>query len=99
MVASTICVRLVVHGTVQGVGFRFAASEAASACSVTGWVRNLPDGTVELVAQGDPDAVARMTAWAERGPRYASVHRVQVETLEEVSNLDGFEIRSTRTGG
>jgi len=97
-VASATCVRLVVHGTVQGVGFRFAASEAASACSVNGWVRNLPDGTVEVVAQGAPDAVARMTAWAKCGPRYASVDRVQVETLEELQNLDGFEIRSSRTG-
>jgi acylphosphatase len=86
-------VRLVVHGNVQGVGFRFAAREAASACSVTGWVRNLPDGSVEIVARGAPDAVARMTSWARRGPRYATVDRVQVETLEETSESDTFEIR------
>ena len=92
-------VRLVVHGIVQGVGFRFAAREAASACSVTGWVRNLPDGTVEVVAQGSPDAVARMTAWARRGPRYSSVDGVQVERLGGSPNLDAFEIRSVETGG
>ena len=68
-------------------------------CAVTGWVRNLPDGTVEIVAEGSRDAVARMTAWAQRGPRHASVDRVQVETLEESPNLDAFEVRSTRTGG
>lgn len=88
-----ICVRLVVHGSVQGVGFRFAACEAASECSVTGWVRNLGDGSVEIVAQGSPDAVARMTSWAQRGPRHASVDRVQVETLTQSSELDAFEIR------
>ena len=91
--ASATCIRLVVHGSVQGVGFRFAACEAASDCSVTGWVRNLPDGSVEIVAQGSPDAVARMTAWARRGPRYAAVDRVQVETLAESSKLDSFDVR------
>lgn len=97
--AAATCVRLVVYGIVQGVGFRFATSEAASACSVAGWVRNLPDGTVEIVAQGSPDAVARITAWARRGPTYASVDRVQVEALEELPNLADFEIRSVRAGG
>jgi acylphosphatase len=92
-VSPAICIRLVVHGSVQGVGFRFAACEAASECSVTGWVRNLPDGSVEIVAQGSPDAVARMTSWAQRGPRYAAVDRVQIETRAESSELDGFEIR------
>ena len=87
------CVRLVVHGSVQGVGFRFAAREAASECSVTGWVRNLPDGSVEIVAAGSPDAVARMTAWAQRGPRHAAVDRVQVDTLAASEDLNAFEIR------
>ena len=91
--ASATCVRLVVHGVVQGVGFRFAAREAASECSVTGWVRNLPDGSVEIVARGSPDAVARMTSWAQRGPRYAAVDRVVVETLAGPLELDTFEIR------
>lgn len=86
-------IRLLVHGSVQGVGFRFAAREAASECSVTGWVRNLPDGSVEIVAQGSADAVARMTSWAQRGPRYAVVDRVQIETLAGPSEVDGFEIR------
>jgi len=92
-VVPTTCVRLVVHGSVQGVGFRFAAREAASECSVTGWVRNLTDGSVEIVAQGSPNAVARMTAWAQRGPGHAAVERVQVETLAASSKLEAFEIR------
>jgi acylphosphatase len=92
-VAATTCVRLVVHGSVQGVGFRFAACDAASECSVTGWVRNLPDGSVEIVAQGSPDAVARMTAWARRGPRHASVDRVIVEKLAESTTMNAFEIQ------
>ena len=91
--ASVTCVRLVVHGRVQGVGFRFAACEAASDCSVAGWVRNLADGSVEIVAQGSPEAVARMTAWAQRGPRHASVDHVQVDSLAGSSAWDAFEIR------
>ena len=91
--SSATCVRIVVHGSVQGVGFRFAAREAASECSVAGWVRNLSDGTVEIVARGAPDAVARMTAWAQHGPRYARVDHVRVEAIMEPSALDGFEIR------
>jgi acylphosphatase len=92
-VPPAICIRLVVHGSVQGVGFRFAACEAASECSVTGWVHNLPDGTVEIIAQGSPDAVARMTAWAKCGPRHASVDRVQVEALAGSPSWHTFEIR------
>jgi len=86
-------VRLRVRGRVQGVGFRFAACEAAATCAVVGWVRNLPDGSVEIVAQGTADAVARMTAWAHQGPRYASVDEVRVEPVEAVDDLEGFEIR------
>jgi acylphosphatase len=93
-VASPTCVRLVVHGRVQGVGFRFTAREAAVECGVTGWVRNLPDGSVEIVAQGSPAAVARMTAWAQGGPQHASVDRVRVETLAVSPDLLRFEIRS-----
>ena len=87
------CVRLIVHGSVQGVGFRFAACQAAADCRVTGWVRNLPDGSVELVAQGSPDAVARMTAWARRGPRHAMVDCVDVTTLDESPPFDAFTVR------
>lgn len=91
--ASATCVRLIVHGSVQGVGFRFAACEAASACSVTGWVRNLPDGSVEIVAGGSPGAVARMTSWAQRGPRHATVDHVEIESFAGSEGLDAFEIR------
>ena len=86
-------VRLVVLGVVQGVGFRYAAREAASECGVAGWVRNLADGSVEIVAQGSADGVARMTAWAERGPRHASVDRVVVDGEAPEDGLTGFEIR------
>lgn len=86
-------VRLVVFGLVQGVGFRYAARDAALDCGVDGWVRNLADGSVEIVAQGSVTAVARMTAWAERGPRHALVERVVVDRLQPEGDLIAFEIR------
>lgn len=86
-------VRVVVFGMVQGVGFRYAARDAAGESDVAGWVRNLPDGSVEIVAQGQPAAVARMVAWAERGPRHAAVDRVVVERETPEGGLTGFEIR------
>ena len=91
--ASETRVRLVVTGRVQGVGFRYAACEAAFEAGVSGWVRNRPDGSVEIVAQGSPAAVARMTAWARRGPRYASVEGVHVEELASQPDPEGFDIR------
>ena len=80
-------------GLVQGVGFRYAARDAAAECGVSGWVRNLADGSVEIVIQGPSDAVACMTAWAERGPRHASVERVVVDREIPDASLTRFEIR------
>ena len=91
MGASTI--RLVVHGKVQGVGFRFAACQEASHCAVSGWVRNLPDGSVEIIAQGSSEALDRMTSWACRGPRHAVVDDVEVEKLTSSAEYHAFEIR------
>lgn len=88
-----IRVRLIVVGVVQGVGFRWAARDAAGECDVAGWVRNLPNGSVEIVAQGSPDAVSCMISWAERGPRHALVDRVVVEREAAEPGLTGFEIR------
>ena len=85
-------IRLIVTGRVQGVGFRYAAREAASECGVAGWVRNLPDGTVEIVAEGSPGALASIKAWAEKGPRHSRVERV-LEEDQEAEALRGFEIR------
>jgi acylphosphatase len=84
--------RIVVHGEVQGVFFRDSTQREASSRGVAGWVANRPDGTVEAVFEGDPDAVEGMVAFAREGSDQASVERVDVED-EEPEGLSGFEVR------
>jgi len=71
--------RFVVSGRVQGVGFRYFTQEAALREGVTGWVRNLPDGQVEALAEGDAEAVTRVERALRSGPRGARVDTVYVD--------------------
>ena len=83
--------RLVVHGDVQGVGFRWSCAREAQSLDVRGWVLNRADGSVEVVAEGEPDAVRQLVTWAHRGPRHAVVSRVEV--IEETpEGLRDFQI-------
>lgn len=85
--------RAVVTGRVQGVGYRYATRDLAERLSVTGWVRNLPSGQVEVFVQGPPAAVDAMIAWLERGPRWASVTGVEAAPAESNPGLATFEVR------
>jgi acylphosphatase len=71
-------VRLIISGEVQGVGYRAWAIRIAAELGLRGWVRNRVDGTVEMLATGDEDAVAATIEAAWRGPRLARVSDVQV---------------------
>jgi acylphosphatase len=84
--------RVTVHGHVQGVFFRDETRRRALRAGAAGWVRNRPDGTVEAVFEGAPDAVELLVRFCERGPRGADVRRIEVER-EEPEGLAGFEIR------
>jgi acylphosphatase len=84
--------RVVVHGRVQGVFFRDRTHRHARAEGVTGWVRNNPDGTVEIHAEGERAAVEQLIAFAREGPPLAQVERVDVEDIEP-EGLEGFEVR------
>jgi acylphosphatase len=72
-------VRAIVTGRVQGVGFRASTVREALRHAVTGWVRNVPDGSVELEAQGDNAHVTALLAWCQHGPSAARVLRVDVD--------------------
>jgi acylphosphatase len=83
--------RVVVHGQVQGVFFRADCRRAAQEAGVAGWVRNLPDGTVEALFEGPDDGVRRMVEWAHHGPPHAAVDHVEV-TDEAPSGAAGFVV-------
>jgi acylphosphatase len=84
--------RVVVHGEVQGVFFRDSARKEAEQQGVDGWVTNRPDGAVEAVFEGDPEAVERMVEFSGSGSRQADVERVDVSD-EEPEGLSGFTVR------
>ena len=83
--------RAVISGRVQGVGFRFFAQRSARDNSIRGWVRNLPDGSVETVAEGDEDAVALYLERLRRGPMGAKVTGLSAVEVP-ASNYPSFEI-------
>lgn len=90
-------VHVFVSGRVQGVFFRDGTKRKAVELGLRGWVRNLPDGRVEAVFEGDRAAVQAALGWVRRGPPLARVDEVEVaETPEE--GLSGFEVRSTPRG-
>ncbi len=74
--------RLRIHGRVQGVWFRESMRREAQRLSVTGWVRNLPDGSVEAVIQGGGDAVEALIAWSRSGPPLAHVVRIEIDIAQ-----------------
>ncbi len=87
-------VRLRVRGLVQGVGFRWSLCREAQSLGLSGWVRNRSDGSVEALAWGEAEAVARLLAWVAQGPPAARVSRVEVlEAAPEVDPTEGFEQR------
>lgn len=85
--------RIRVRGVVQGVGYRYATVRQARKLGLAGWVRNCPDGSVEILAEGPPDAVRELEAWCWRGPALAEVTSVESEPCGTAEGLRGFDIR------
>ena len=84
---------LLISGSVQGVGFRYAMAEEAGRLGITGWVRNRRDGTVEAIVDGAEAAVDALLAWARRGPPSARVTDVAISKIE--GTFERFETRPT----
>jgi acylphosphatase len=85
--------RYIISGRVQGVGFRYFTETTAQREGVAGWVRNLPDRSVEVVAEGDADAVERFERAVRHGPPGARVDHVHVDANYPVANETEFSIK------
>jgi acylphosphatase len=83
--------RVIVSGQVQGVFFRDTARRRAEAAGVAGWIANRPDGAVEAVFEGAPDAVEELVEFCRHGPSRAEVASVEVEE-EQPEKLTGFAV-------
>jgi acylphosphatase len=82
-----------VKGDVQGVGFRDFVQRSATSLGLAGWVRNLPDGTVECVAEGVRDRLEELVGRLRRGPTLARVLAVEVSWSPATGDLRGFRVR------
>ncbi len=86
--------RIFVSGLVQGVGFRAYTQRVAESLGISGWVRNLPDGRVEVLAEGDEEVLCHFVKELWKGPRLSRVERLEIiKEEEEDEPLFGFSIK------
>ncbi len=81
-----------VRGRVQGIFFRSNCELVANSLGLKGWVRNLPDGRVEIMVEGGEREVNELMEWCHEGPRHAKVKEVDVEWLEAVGEFSSFRV-------
>ncbi len=84
-------VHVLITGRVQGVGYRYHTQRLAVQLGLSGWVRNLPNGQVEAVFEGEQEAIHRIITWCHQGPPTATVDEV-VATPEAPEGITGFQI-------
>ena len=85
-------IHMVVKGRVQGVGFRYFIHDAAAKMDVTGFVRNLPDGSVEIVAEGTAEWLSRLQSAAKQGPSFSHVTDIVLSFPDATGEFSTFEI-------
>jgi acylphosphatase len=86
-------VQAIIQGKVQGVYFRAYTKDAAEKLGLTGWVRNLPDGSVETLISGDENQVNKMVDWLQTGSPHSDVTKVVVDDVEKKVSYPSFSIR------
>lgn len=89
---SKVRAHLVVSGRVQGVFYRAETRDQAAALGLTGWVKNRPDRSVEVVAEGSRDQIEKLIAWCRQGPPRAEVSDVSIAWEEYTGEFDSFKI-------
>ena len=85
--------QVLISGRVQGVFFRAHTRDQAQARGLTGWVRNLPDGRVAAVFEGDREKIDSMLAWCQKGPSYSAVDEVQTDWQPFQGEFQDFTVR------
>ena len=86
---------ILVEGRVQGVGYRANTRRMANQLKLKGWVRNLRDGRVEIMVEGEEEMVERLIQWCHRGPTSAYIRKVISEKSEPQRDFDRFRVKST----
>ena len=90
---SALRLRAVIRGEVQGVGFRWSVQRQAGELGLTGYAENLPDGSVRVEAEGDPDRLDQLEAYLRQGPRWAEVESLDVQRVPATGEFRGFSAR------
>ncbi|MGM0368446.1 MAG: acylphosphatase [Actinomycetota bacterium] len=85
--------KIVLAGRVQGVGFRYFTESRASKYAIRGYVRNRPDGKVEIVCQGNSKDLDQFIEEVKKGPSFAGVTDINIEKVENPRNYNSFEIK------
>ena len=88
-----VSMRAIVHGRVQGVFFRTFVEEHAQRLGLVGYVRNLPSGAVEVMAEGEREQVNKLVGHLKMGPPTAIVDRVEISWSEYTGDHSGFRVR------
>lgn len=85
-------VEITVYGKVQGVGFRYHTQQQAVQLGLTGYVKNLPDGCVKIIAEGSAEALSQLQIWASQGPPGAQVQQLTVALQSATEEFESFSI-------
>ncbi len=92
MISGKVRAHVLISGRVQGVAFRYYAEKWAISQGITGWVRNLPDGRVEILAEGDTKALDRYLGQLKDGPRMARVEGFEETRMEATGEFPDFRV-------
>jgi len=86
-------IHIIIKGRVQGVFFRAQAKRQAQIFNITGWIKNNPDGSVELIAEGEEDNLNQLQAWCTKGPDIAKVENIKAKQEEYKGEFTTFSVK------
>jgi acylphosphatase len=87
-------IHIKIYGLVQGVFFRIETKKIADKLGLTGWVRNMQDNTVGIVAEGPEEKLLKLKEWCETGPEHSTVEKIETKIKPATNEFEGFKIES-----